>query len=136
MLSFWFEFHYCKLLAYTDDLLIELASINLMSMDPYCLIFPMGHICFLKGDASRSVSQQLPPPADWRDLPPPLLTLGLIFFLREGILCLKIFNLFLFLPKRERWEKDRKRNIRVWLPLAHPLLSTCPATQACTMTGN
>ena len=30
----------------------------------------------------------------------------------------------------------RERNINVWLPLAHPLLGTWPATQACALTGN
>ena len=33
-------------------------------------------------------------------------------------------------------EKERERNINVWLPLTHPLLGTWPATQACALTGN
>ena len=33
-------------------------------------------------------------------------------------------------------EKERERNISVWLPLAHPLLGTWPTTQACALTGN
>ena len=33
-------------------------------------------------------------------------------------------------------EKERERNIIVWLPLARPLLGTWPATQACALTGN
>ena len=33
-------------------------------------------------------------------------------------------------------EKERERNINVWLPLVHPPLGTWPATQACVLTGN
>ena len=33
-------------------------------------------------------------------------------------------------------EKDRERNINVWLPLARPLLETWPTTQACVLTRN
>ena len=33
-------------------------------------------------------------------------------------------------------EKERERNISVWLPLTHPLLGTWPATQAHALTGN
>ena len=33
-------------------------------------------------------------------------------------------------------EKERERNINVWLHLAHPHLGTWPATQACALTGN
>ena len=33
-------------------------------------------------------------------------------------------------------EKERERNINVWLPLVYPLLGTWPATQACALTGN
>ena len=33
-------------------------------------------------------------------------------------------------------EKERERNINVWLLLAHPPLGTQPATQACALTGN
>ena len=29
-----------------------------------------------------------------------------------------------------------EKNINVWLPLAHSLLGTWPATQACALTGN
>ena len=38
--------------------------------------------------------------------------------------------------RREREEKERGRNINVWLPLAHPLLGTWLTTQACALTGN
>ena len=33
-------------------------------------------------------------------------------------------------------EKERERNINVWLPLTCPFLETWPATQACALTGN
>ena len=33
-------------------------------------------------------------------------------------------------------EKERDRNINVWLRLMHPLLGTWPATQACALTGD
>ena len=48
---------------------------------------------------------------------------------------LKRFYLFI-LRDREGKEKDRERNINVWLPLMCPLLGTWPTTQACAMTGN
>ena len=41
--------------------------------------------------------------------------------------------IYLFLEKR-REEKERKKNINVWLPLAHPLLNTWSVTQAYTLT--
>ena len=46
----------------------------------------------------------------------------------------KLINLFL-----ERWEgreKERERNINVWVPLACPLLGTWLTTQSCALTGN
>ena len=33
-------------------------------------------------------------------------------------------------------EKERERNITVWLPLIRPLLGTWPETQACALTEN
>ena len=33
-------------------------------------------------------------------------------------------------------EKERERNINVWLPLERPPLGTWPTTQACALTGN
>ena len=33
-------------------------------------------------------------------------------------------------------EKEKERNINVWLPFDHPLLGTWPAAQACALTGN
>ena len=47
---------------------------------------------------------------------------------------LKCILFYLFLEKGR--EKKRERNINVWLPLMHPLLGTCPTTQACALTGN
>ena len=44
--------------------------------------------------------------------------------------------IYLFLERGEGREKDRERNINVWLPLAHPLPGTWPPTQACALTGN
>ena len=43
---------------------------------------------------------------------------------------------YLFLEREEGKEKERERNISVWLPLSHTLLGTWPATQACGLTGN
>ena len=45
--------------------------------------------------------------------------------------------LFIYLFQRgEGSEKERERNINVWLSLMCPLLGTWPATQACALTGN
>ena len=44
--------------------------------------------------------------------------------------------LFIYFFLREGKEKERGRNINVWLPLMYPLLWTWPATQACARTGN
>ena len=41
---------------------------------------------------------------------------------------------YLFLNRRE--EKERGKNINVWLTLARPLLGTWPATQARALTRN
>ena len=43
---------------------------------------------------------------------------------------------YLFLERGERREKDRERNINVWLPLVHALLRTWLATQTCALPGN
>ena len=43
---------------------------------------------------------------------------------------------YLFLEREEGKEKERERNINLWLPLARPLMGTWPATQACALTGN
>ena len=41
--------------------------------------------------------------------------------------------IYLFLERGEGNEKERERNINVWLPLTCPLLGTWPATQACAL---
>ena len=43
---------------------------------------------------------------------------------------------YLFLERGYGKEKERERNISVWLPVICPLLGTWPATQACALTGN
>ena len=45
-----------------------------------------------------------------------------------------IFNLFL--ERGEGREKERERNINVWLPLMHPLLGTWSTTESFVLTGN
>ena len=44
--------------------------------------------------------------------------------------------IYSFLERVEGREKERERNINVWLPLVCPLLGTWPTTQAWTLTGN
>ena len=44
--------------------------------------------------------------------------------------------IYLFLERGEGREKERERNINVWLPVTHPLLGTWPTTQACAVTGS
>ena len=46
------------------------------------------------------------------------------------------FLRIVFIFRREGKEKERERNINVWLPLAFPLLGTWPTKQACAPTGN
>ena len=48
----------------------------------------------------------------------------------------KIFKDFIYLDRGEGREKERERNITVWLPLTHPLLGTWPETQARALTGS
>ena len=54
----------------------------------------------------------------------------------ESTFYLFIFNdfIYLLLERGEGREKERERNINVWLPLVHPL--TWSTTQACAQTGN
>ena len=49
---------------------------------------------------------------------------------------LKIIYLFIYLERREGREKERERNVNVWLPLARTKLETWPETQAHALTGN
>ena len=44
--------------------------------------------------------------------------------------------MYLFLEREEGREKERERNINVWLPLLSPQLGIWPATQVCALTGN
>ena len=44
--------------------------------------------------------------------------------------------LFIYFREEKGGEKERERNINVWLPLTQPLLGTWPAAQACALTGN
>ena len=44
--------------------------------------------------------------------------------------------IYLCLVRGERREKEKERNISVWLPLVCLLLGTWPATQARALTGN
>ena len=48
----------------------------------------------------------------------------------------KKYFIYLLLQTGERKEKEREKNINVWLPLTHPLLGTWPSTQACALTEN
>ena len=45
-----------------------------------------------------------------------------------------LLRFYLFLQSGEGTEKERERNINVWLPLMHPSPGTWPATQACALT--
>ena len=61
----------------------------------------------------------------------------LIYFSNCPIASFFFKNLInLFLERGAGREKKREKNINVWLPLMYPLLGTCPATQACALTGN
>ena len=59
------------------------------------------------------------------------------FFLLSIVFFFSFFiSIYLFLERGEEKEKERKRNIHVWLPPMHPPLGTQPTTQACAPTGN
>ena len=59
----------------------------------------------------------------------------MLYTLYSVLFFLKIF-IYLFLDQEEGREKERERNISVWLLFTYPLLGTWPATQACALTGN
>ena len=59
---------------------------------------------------------------------PDIFSYFILFFLK--------YFIYLFLEREEGREKERERNINVWLPLTWPPLGTWPATQACALTGN
>ena len=44
--------------------------------------------------------------------------------------------IYLFLETGERREKEKERNVNVWLPLTCHPFGTGPATQVCAFTGN
>ena len=44
--------------------------------------------------------------------------------------------LYTFFERSREGERERERNISVWLPLAHPLLGIWSITQACALTEN
>ena len=64
-----------------------------------------------------------------------VLSLRSFFFLRFYLQKKKDF-IYFFLESEEGREKERERNIKVWLPLICPQLGTWPITQACALTGN
>ena len=50
--------------------------------------------------------------------------------------CFLLLLFVYFLDREEGWEKEREKNISMWLLLVHPPLETWPATQVCALTGN
>ena len=46
------------------------------------------------------------------------------------------FKHFIYLFSENATEKERERNINVWLPFVSPQVGTWPETQACALTGN
>ena len=52
------------------------------------------------------------------------------------LICCSSFLKILFIFSERGTEKERERNINVWLPLVYPLVGTWPTTQACALTGN
>ena len=65
-----------------------------------------------------------------------ILSKSRVLFLRYLFTYFTRFYLLIFLERGERKEKERERNINVWLPLVYPLVEIWPATQACALTGN
>ena len=66
-------------------------------------------------------------------------THGFLFYLMgyNPLLSLIFFKDFIYLFSERRREGERKgQKQSVWLPLQHPILETCPATQAYALTGN
>ena len=64
-----------------------------------------------------------------------ILVYDAVYFFNQEELCDHFFkDLFIF-----RWEgreKEKERNISLWLPLMCPPQWTWPAIQACALTGN
>ena len=66
-----------------------------------------------------------------------LLALFLVFIVWVLPICFfRLLFIYLFVERGEGREKERERNMDVWLPLARPLLGTWPTSQACALTGN
>ena len=65
-----------------------------------------------------------------------LLINSMLGLMKHQLLIIFYDFIYLFLERGESREKERERNINVWLPLTHPLLGTWLATQACALTGN
>ena len=63
-----------------------------------------------------------------------LIGLFVLLLLNCRFVCFLRF--YLVLERGEGREKERERNINVWLPLTWPPLGTWPTTQACALTGN
>ena len=57
-------------------------------------------------------------------------------FQQKLFVCVLKYFVYLFLERREGKEKERERNINVWLPLMGTRLGTWPATQSCALTSN
>ena len=57
-------------------------------------------------------------------------------FFQYRLMCFFKDFIYLFLEREEGKEKEREKNINVWLPLMRPLPGTWPTTQACALTGN
>ena len=64
-----------------------------------------------------------------------LITLSFTQVVTNGSIILKGF-IYLFLERGEGREKERDRNINVWLPLEYPIPGAWPAALACVLTGN
>ena len=63
--------------------------------------------------------------------------LAIVMSCLDDWLCFHFFKkdfVYLLLERGEGTEKERERNINVWLPLMHPSPGTWPATQACALT--
>ena len=55
---------------------------------------------------------------------------------QQANVSLSFFKDFIYLFLERGREGEKEGNINVWLPFAHPLLGTRPATQALALPGN
>ena len=58
------------------------------------------------------------------------------FIIKNKIPFIYFFLKILFIFWQRGRDKERERNINVWLLLTHPLLGTRPTTQECALTGS